>query len=103
MLALPAAEIPTRFHNDFLVCISPGWMKGRRELYLLPLRHPLPALPMPLREAEARVNLALQALVERVYAVGRFNLTDYIAEPEPSLSPEDAAWASDLLKAAGLR
>jgi len=103
VLALPSAEIPPRFRNDFLVCISPGWVKGRRELYPLPLRQPLPAVPIPLREGEARVNLALHSLVERVYAVGRFDLTDYSAEPEPPLSPEDAAWMADLLKAAGRR
>lgn len=103
VLALPSAEIPTLFRNDFLVCIRPGWVKGRRELYPLPLRQSLPAVPIPLREGEARVNLALQALVERVYAVGRFDLIDYTAEPEPPLSSEDAAWAADLLKASGRR
>ena len=103
VLALPSAEIPTRLRSDFLVCISPGWLKGRRELYPLPLRQPLPAIPIPLREGEARVNLALQPLVERVYGVGRFDRTDYAVDPEPPLSPEDAVWATDLIKAAGRR
>ncbi len=103
VLALPAAEVPTRFRNDYLVCISPGWVKGRRELYALPLRQPLPAIPIPLREGEARVNLPLRELVARVYAVGRFDLTDYTVQPEPRLSPEDVAWAAELLKADGQR
>jgi hypothetical protein len=78
-------------------------VKGRRELYPLSLREPLPAIPIPLREGEARVNLALQPLVERVYAVGRFDLIDYRMEPEPALSAEDASWAAELLKTAGRR
>jgi len=103
VLALPSAEIPTRFRNDFLVCISPGWVKGRRELYPLPLRQPLLAIAIPLREGETRVPLVLQALVGRVYSVGRFNLTDYTVEPEPPLMPEDAIWSAELLKADGRR
>jgi hypothetical protein len=103
VLALPSAEIPTRFRNEYLVCVSPSWIKGRRELFPLPLRQPLPAIPIPLREGETRVNLSLQPLVERVYAVGRFDLTDYTVPPEPPLSPEDAAWSVELLKLAGQR
>jgi hypothetical protein len=103
VLALPSAEIPSRFRNDYLVCISPGWVKGRRELYPLPLRQPLLAIPIPRRAGEARVNLALQPLVDRVYAVGRFDLTDYTMPPEPPLSSGDAAWAAELVKTTGSR
>ncbi|MBM3833579.1 MAG: DUF4058 family protein [Verrucomicrobia bacterium] len=99
VLAMP--QIPAQFRNDLLVCISLGWVKGRRELYPMPLRQPLPVIPIPLRQGETRINLPLQQLADRVYAVGRFDLTDYTVEPEPPLSPEDAAWASELLKAVG--
>lgn len=103
VLALPSAEIPTRFRDDLLVCITPGWIKERRELYPMPIRQVLPIIPIPLREGEARVRLDLQALVDRVYRAGRFELTDYSAAPEPPLPPEDAAWADDLLKGFGRR
>ena len=103
VLALPAAEIPSQFEQDHLVCVSPGWVRGRRELYPLPLRLPLPAIPIPLRKGETRVNLDLQALVARTYTTGRYELTNYSVDPEPPLSPEASAWAADLLRAAGRR
>jgi Protein of unknown function (DUF4058) len=103
VLALPASEIPVENRHDYLVCISPGWMKGRRELYPLPLRRALPAIPIPLREAEPRVVLELQPLADRAYAVGRYDLTDCAADPDPPLETSDAAWAADLLRAVGRR
>jgi Protein of unknown function (DUF4058) len=103
VLALPSAEIPTQHRNAYLACVSPGWLRARRELYPLPLRQPLPAIPIPLRQGEARINLDIQALVARTYTVGRYELTNYAVEPEPPLPPEDAAWAADLLKSAGRR
>ena len=103
VLALPAAEIPSQYEHENLVCVSPGWMRGRRELYPLPLRFPLPAIPIPLRKGEPRVNLDLQALVARTYETGRYEVTNYSVDPEPPLSPDDSAWAADLLRTAGRR
>ena len=47
------------------------------------------------------MTLDLQALVDQVYVAGRYHLLDYTVELEPPLSPEDADWAAELLKAAG--
>ncbi len=97
VLALPSREIPVRHCNDYLACISPGWKRGRRELYPLPLRQRLPLLPIPLRQTDAPVQLDLQALVDQVYAAGRYDDLDYHVELEPPLSAEDAAWVQRLL------
>ena len=78
--------------------------EGGSWLHPMPLREPLPDVSVPLRRGDLPVKLALQALFDRVYDVGRYRLTvQYDREPEPPLSAEDAAWADELLKAAGRR
>jgi hypothetical protein len=103
VLALPADDIPPHHRGGYLVWISPGWKRQRRELYVLPLRQRLPVVPIPLRERESPVNLDLQALAEQVYETGRYDDLDYGAELDPPLAGEDAAWAETLLKATGRR
>ena len=58
---------------------------------------------VPLRETDPDVPLNLQALIERCYHNGRYDDINYRADPNPPLSSEDAAWASDLLSGKGLR
>jgi hypothetical protein len=69
----------------------------------MPLRHALPQIPVPLRENESDVMLDLQVLLERIYAAGGHDDIDYRAAPDPPLDTADAAWADDLLRAAGRR
>src|SRR5437867_1905060 len=103
VLALPAGDIPPQHRYAYLVCISPGWKRQRRELYNLPLRQRLPVLPIPLRKHESPIKLDLQALVEQAYDAGRYDDLDYQAELDPPLGGEEAAWAEALLKGAGRR
>jgi len=103
VLALPGSDIPIQHRGAYLVCISPGWKRQRRELYVLPLQQRLLVVPVPLREHESPVKLDLQALVEQVYETGRYDDLGYGAELDPPLAGEDAAWAEALLKAAGRR
>ncbi|MBI2929386.1 MAG: DUF4058 family protein [Verrucomicrobia bacterium] len=100
VLALPTHLIPPQHRGHYLACISPGWKRNRRELHAMPLRQRLPVLHIPLRQNEAPVDLDLQALVDHTYAAGRYDDLDYVAELEPPLSSEDAAWAAELLGAA---
>ncbi len=97
VLTLPTEEIPVQYRNDYLACVSPGWKRSRRELYPLPLRQRLPVLPIPLRQEDAPVQLDLQAVVDQVYAAGRYDDLDYGTELDPPLSGEEAAWANQLL------
>jgi len=101
VLALPHHEIPLAHRADYLACVSPGWKRNRRELYPLPLRQRLPSLPIPLRQHEAPVLLDLQAMIDQVYATGRYDRLDYSRELDPPLPASDVAWAESLLKAAG--
>ena len=103
VLALAHYDIPMQHRADYLACVSPGWSHSRRELYVMPLRQPLPVLPIPLRRNEPPVTLDLQALLDHLYAAGRYDDLNYRVELEPPLPPQDAAWAAELLQAAGKR
>jgi len=98
VLALPEFDIPDHHRKDYLACISTGWDHSQRELYPMPLRQRLSALPIPLRENEKRLALDLQALVDHVYETGRYDDTDYTSELVQPLPTEDAAWAAGLFK-----
>jgi hypothetical protein len=103
VLAIPSDQVPEADQNECLACVSPGWQRNRRELYILRLRQRLPVLPIPLRQGEQALPLDLQSLVDQAYAAGRYEDTDYQRELEPKLTPEQSAWAAELLKKAGLR
>jgi hypothetical protein len=77
-----------------------------RTVYLYPidLRKSVEPLPIPLRENDPPVDLPLQQLIEQAYRTGRYDQTiDYTAPLVPSLGDADAAWADELLRAAGKR
>jgi hypothetical protein len=101
VLALPSGDIPPQQTQDYLACVRPGWKPNRRELYALPLRQRLPILPIPLRPGEDRVELDLQAVGDQAYAAGRYYKLDYSMALDPPLPAQDAAWADQLLRAAG--
>lgn len=96
--ALAEDRIPTKYRREYLTCISPGWFRGRRELYILSLRQRLPIVPIPLRKGDQRITLDLQALVDQAYVTGRYDTLDYASELEPPLAPEEQTWLADLLK-----
>jgi hypothetical protein len=98
VVAFPAPGVPPKYRTDYVACISPGWKRNRREIYAMPLRQRLPALPIPLRQNESRVTLDLQALIERAYQAGRYDDIDYAAELTPLLPAEDAVWARELIQ-----
>ena len=74
-------------------------------LYPVDLKEPLPCIPVPLAGQDPDVLLDLQIAASRAYQGGAYSrLVDYLAEPEPLLSPESyQAWADQLLRAAGWR
>jgi hypothetical protein len=85
------------------VCVTRGWKRNYWELYRIALREPLPTIRVPLRETDPDVPLNLQTLMERCYTNGRYDDLDYRHDPDPPLESHDAAWASELLNAAGRR
>jgi hypothetical protein len=98
----PSRGIPETWKRDALVCVRKSWRPDEAELHRLPLRRPLPGVPIPLREADAAVVLDLQAIHDQCYRNGRYDRRiDYSVPPEPPLADEDAKWAKELLASAG--
>ena len=73
-------------------------------VYPMSMRFPLQPVPVPLRASDPTVTLDIDRLVRDTYAADRYGRTiDYTRDPDPPLSPADAAWADGLLRAAGRR
>ena len=61
------------------------------------MRETLPAIPVPLLGSDADAQLDLQAILHRLYDGGGYAKFIYDSDPEPPLSPEDAASARSLI------
>jgi hypothetical protein len=100
---LPESRRPRRSGTTYCVCVKRGWDRLNAEYYPLPLRERLPGIEVPLRRDDRPLVLDLQALVDRAYEKGRYDRIDYRKPCVPPLEGEDAAWADELLRAAGKR
>lgn len=101
ILSLAPSRIPPRVRTPYQVCVRRGWLPQRFEVYAVPLRSPLPAIRIPLREKDEDVHLDLQAVLELAYRKGRYYLTiNYAEPPDPPLTGADAKWARARVKAA---
>ena len=90
--ALPAARRSTYAVVTFRAFLA------KMTIRPMSIRHRLPSIGIPLREAEPESPLDLQAAFERTYADARFNSLDYTRPPDPPLREADAAWAAELLQ-----
>jgi hypothetical protein len=96
-------DLPPGRRAPYLACVRRAGRPARWEVYPLPLRQPLPSVPVPLREKESDVLLDLQPLIHRVYSAGGHDDIDYRRPPEPPLEDGDEEWADGLLRAASRR
>jgi hypothetical protein len=96
---VPATMLKPAKQSLYRACVYRAAKPRRREVYPMPLRQPLPILPVPLRTGEADARLNLQELIERVYRQGRYDTMDYAAHLEAPLNAEDAQWAAELTEA----
>jgi hypothetical protein len=103
VLYVPEWKLPLAYRTPYRVCVRRGWRAFEAEVYRLPLREPLPAIRIPLRETDADAPLNLQALVDLAYRNGRYDTLEYTTDPDPPLDPADAGWADALLREKGLR
>jgi hypothetical protein len=104
VFTLPSSRIPRKIRTTYQACVRRGWQPDSFEIYRIPLRAGLPALRIPLRKKDEDIRLDLQAIFELAYRKGRyFASINYREPPEPSLEEQDAAWADELLRGAGLR
>jgi len=83
---------------DYLVHVSRASERPKGKLWPIPLRSPLPAIPIPLKKPDPDAMLDLQRVLNTVYDRAAYELTvDYSQDPVPPLAPEQAAWAKELL------
>lgn len=101
--ALPLAKLKPHQRSNPKVVIVRGWMQWRAEVYSFSVRDPLPTPNIPLRKTDEDITLDLNAILSQIYENGLYDSIDYGIDPEPELSPADAAWADELLKNARKR
>ena len=97
-IPLIGGELPPA---PYYVFLSRFTHRPYTEIWPLPLREPLPVVPVPLLPPDADVPLDLQAAVEACFAIVRYHerLLDYSQPPPPpSLNPEDLAWIRSILQ-----
>ncbi|HBI45773.1 MAG TPA: hypothetical protein DDY78_23410 [Planctomycetales bacterium] len=89
---------------DYHVCIHRYDELGKFFVYPILLRQRLPKIAIPLSPGDAPVVLDMQGVFDRSYDDGPYaRLSPYIDRtPEPSLRPDDAAWATQRLRERGL-
>jgi hypothetical protein len=84
---------------DYCVIVSRPEQWPRAGVWPIRLRERLPEIPVPLRPGEADARLDLQQILHRIYDAAGYGYYIYTGQPEPALSAEDAAWASQILAA----
>lgn len=95
--------IEYRSQMDYHACVTRAVHSKRWEFYPIRLRERLPVLSIPLDSGKPDVALDIQAAFDRAYDFGPYRRRVRYEEavPPPPLSPEDAAWMEERLKAAG--
>jgi hypothetical protein len=96
-------RVPPEYRTTYRASVRRALRPDKGELFPIALRQRLPTIPVPLREGDADASMDLQFLFDRVYVDGRYDTVDYATECVPPLDADDAAWAAELLHAAGRR
>ena len=102
-LSVGRADLPPSRRTPFLIGVRRAPVAERWVCYPVSLRRPIPPIPIPLRPSDADAVMDLQPLLQRAYRAGGHDDIDYTRDPDPPLSPADAAWADALLRTAGRR
>jgi hypothetical protein len=88
----------------YFVFIGRSEDRPATDVWPIPLDQPLPELPVPLLADDPDAMLDLQLALSGVYDDDRLgSWIDYTQPPEIGLTAEQAAWADQHLRAAGLR
>jgi hypothetical protein len=91
--------------SDYRILVAAGWERPEGRFYAFGLRDAIPTIRIPLREGETEPLLSLAECLSESYDAARYHMRAYyhLPAPAPPLSPEDAAWTDELLRARGLR
>ena len=95
---------PDGHRTPYAACVNRGWKPFEFEYYPIPLRERLPAIAVPLRQADDDVALDLQAVLNECCEEGRYvEDIDYSQQPDPPLEGDDISWVDALLREQGRR
>ena len=98
----PRLEPADRKKCDYYALVSRPIRLPKADFWPLKLQSTLPKIPVPLALGEADVELDLQAVLHRVYDGASYEQSIYENTIVPRLPPADAAWAAEILAAAGI-
>jgi hypothetical protein len=91
---MPGVIVP---RCDYCVVVSRAEDRPRAGMWPIPLREPLPKIPIPLRPGDPLPQLDLQEVLNEVYDGADYRKYIYAHPPRPLLSAEDEAWAKALI------
>ncbi|HLX61085.1 MAG TPA: DUF4058 family protein [Planctomycetota bacterium] len=103
-IACPKSELQKYGIWDYATCLHKGDAGDKFNVWLGTLRHKLPVVHIPLEKPKDEVSFDLQAIFNKCYdgcAIAK--RVKYSRPAVPPLSPEDAAWANEILKEKNLR
>ncbi len=84
---------------DYSVLVSRAENRPRAGFWPIGLRQRLPIIPIPLSRPKEFARIDLQEILHHVYDAAGYEDHIYEGQPEPSLSPEDPAWARQFVPA----
>lgn len=93
-------NVPEKGLTTYRVTVTQPQLPGPLH-YPISLRGKLPTIKVPLRPQDSPPTLNLQELVDKAYAMGRYNRIDYTQPCAPPLVGPEKAWADEVLTAAG--
>ncbi len=98
-------EIESFGSSDYVVTLRDVFNPDLLSFWRIGLREPLPTVLLPLTPDVAPVPLDLQATFTRCYDANFIERRVDYGRPlkQPPFSPEDAVWADEVLRTAGLR
>jgi hypothetical protein len=93
---LPLENLPA---CDYYVLVSRVEERPDGGLWPVRLRERLPLIPIPLRPPHEDARIDLQEVLHRIYDAAGYEDDIYLGQPQPRLTPEDAAWAQQFVPA----
>lgn len=90
-------ESPVLPACDYYVLLSRAYDRSNLDIWPIGLRNRLPVIAVPLTPPDAEISLDVQAVLDRTYDAAQYGKYIYAETPDPPLSPEDDAWAKQIL------
>lgn len=84
---------------DYSVMLSRAEKRRVADFWPIQLRDRLPVIPIPLRPPDGDARVDLQEVLHHAHDGPGYEHFIYSGEPEPGLSPSDAAWARQFVPA----